>query len=75
MNATITGTCDEKTATMILSWEEPAKNQVSSNNKENNITFNYAHDNTKFFLASIFVDVYLNGNNFSSYVELCFKIL
>lgn len=51
---------------MTLSWKETAKNQMGDD-KKNEITFNYAHDNITFFLDSIFVDVYWNGNNFSSY--------
>jgi len=65
-DATTTGTCIGKTANMTLSWEEPVKGY---NNKKNKITFNYSHDNSKFFLDSIFVD--LHGNNFS-YIELHF---
>ncbi|KYN38210.1 hypothetical protein ALC56_07250, partial [Trachymyrmex septentrionalis] len=55
-NATTTGICVEKTANMTLSWEEPVKGY---NNKKNKITFNYSHDNSKFFLDSIFVDLHV----------------
>ncbi|EGI57330.1 Zonadhesin [Acromyrmex echinatior] len=55
-DATTTGICVGKTANMTLSWEEPVK---SYNNKKNKITFNYSHDNSKFFLDSIFVDLHV----------------
>ncbi|KAG5341164.1 ZAN protein, partial [Acromyrmex charruanus] len=54
-DATTTGICVGKTANMTLSWEETVK---SYNNKKNKITFNYSHDNSKFFLDSIFVDLH-----------------
>ncbi|KAG5324238.1 ZAN protein, partial [Pseudoatta argentina] len=54
-DATTTGICVGKTANMTLSWEEPVK---SYNNKKTKITFNYFHDNNKFFLDSIFVDLH-----------------
>ncbi|KYN15432.1 hypothetical protein ALC57_12481 [Trachymyrmex cornetzi] len=54
-DATTTGICLGKTANMTLSWEEPIKGY---NNKKNKITFNYSHDNSKFFLDSIFVELH-----------------
>ncbi|KYN00670.1 hypothetical protein ALC62_08528, partial [Cyphomyrmex costatus] len=55
-DATTTGACVGKIANITLSWE-PVKYQ-GYNNKKNKITFNYSHDNSKFFLDSIFVDLH-----------------
>lgn len=63
-NAKTTGICDEKIAEMSLSWKEPDESQVDGDNKENRITFYYAHNETKFFLDFISIDVHLDGNNF-----------
>ncbi|KAM0727589.1 hypothetical protein ACS0PU_005838 [Formica fusca] len=63
-NAKTTGICDEKIAKMTLSWEEPVDSQVDGNNKKNRITFHYAHNETKFFLDFISINVHLDGNNF-----------
>lgn len=63
-NAKTTGICDEKIAKMTLSWKEPVENQVNGDTKENRITFHYAHNETKFFLDFISIDVHLDDNNF-----------
>lgn len=64
MNAKITGTCNEKIAKMTLSWKESVESPVDGDNKENRITFHYAHNETKFFLDFISIDVHLDSNNF-----------
>jgi len=63
-DAKSTGVCAERTINMTLNWE----NQVNSNK----IIFNYAHDDSNFFLDSISVNVHLNGNNFFLYITLKF---
>jgi len=63
-DAKSTGVCDERTINMTLNWEE---NQVNSNK----IIFNYARDDSKFFLDSISVNMHLS-NNFSLYITLKF---
>ncbi|XP_011685126.1 PREDICTED: uncharacterized protein LOC105448314 [Wasmannia auropunctata] len=77
-NATVNkrSICAEKRANMTLSWK-PVQNQVYNKkcNKKNEITFDYIHDNSNFFLNSIFVDLHLNetritGNTMIKHLQL-----
>ncbi|RLU23519.1 hypothetical protein DMN91_003724 [Ooceraea biroi] len=60
-----TGDCDEKRAKITLSWDEPTETRTDKNDdKENRISFHYAHNDVTFFLDSVFVDIHLDSNNF-----------
>ncbi|EFN80326.1 cell wall protein DAN4 [Harpegnathos saltator] len=62
--AKTSGVCGDKTAEMTLSWKDAVENLADGDIQENNITFYYTHDDSRYFLDSTSVNVYLDNNNF-----------